>query len=338
MTHILMNFTSMRLLLAVALIVCHATAAYADDEFSSLLKAEWEMLAKFDTVDRSYTVDKSVRINNKASKHESDTRYEVHMTEGCGRLQSEKVVLCWNSQYAFNLKKPKGTRTGEWLLGKLVVAPPSSNTLKRFFFTNGHDLCLYKPLTAFFGATCNECLTDGSLRLTNHLREGGMVRAQFELDASLGGDETTEKEHFTGTMVMDPSAHYVVTETIITRKVLPRGMTEEGRHLKLTRAVEKTRDALTATSVNYGTLTGGKDDNFATLNRYSNYRFAATDPKEFRVSNYGIPEPPEVTWERPTPRYAWFLLAAAVFGVVAAVSGYFRRRAIRASVHSQEQL
>lgn len=60
----------------------------------------------------------------------------------------------------------------------------------------------------------------------------------------------------------------------------------------------------------------------------------AADPpeQEFTLSAYNLPEPVGVEWAKPTPRYVWFLLAAAVFAVLAIGFRYLaRRRAAKAS-------
>jgi hypothetical protein len=56
------------------------------------------------------------------------------------------------------------------------------------------------------------------------------------------------------------------------------------------------------------------------------------DTREFTLSAYGLPEPIGVKWERPTPRHAWFLLAAGVFtGLAVGFRWLARRQAARAS-------
>lgn len=51
------------------------------------------------------------------------------------------------------------------------------------------------------------------------------------------------------------------------------------------------------------------------------------DTREFTVSHYGLPEPVGVKWEKPTPRYVWFLLATGAFAGVAVLFTYLARRA-----------
>lgn len=41
------------------------------------------------------------------------------------------------------------------------------------------------------------------------------------------------------------------------------------------------------------------------------------DPEDFRLSQYGLPEPHGVEWRKPTPTYVWLLLAAGACGVLA---------------------
>ena len=77
------------------------------------------------------------------------------------------------------------------------------------------------------------------------------------------------------------------------------------------------------------TLIFSLDGKSFTGTRYSDYQFVATDPKEFRVSNYGIPEPVGVEWPKPIPNYVWFLIAAGAFGVLMIGFRYFARRRTR---------
>jgi hypothetical protein len=56
------------------------------------------------------------------------------------------------------------------------------------------------------------------------------------------------------------------------------------------------------------------------------------DEAEFTLSAFGLPEPPGVKWEKPTPRYVWFLAAAMVLGILAAGLRYLAsRRAVKAA-------
>jgi hypothetical protein len=49
------------------------------------------------------------------------------------------------------------------------------------------------------------------------------------------------------------------------------------------------------------------------------------DDYEFTLSAYGLPEPYGIAWKKRTPRYVWFLLAAAVAGCVAVGVRYYAR-------------
>lgn len=48
--------------------------------------------------------------------------------------------------------------------------------------------------------------------------------------------------------------------------------------------------------------------------------------KEFTLSAFGMPEPVGVTWEKPTPRYVWFLLGAGGFAALMIGFRYLARR------------
>jgi hypothetical protein len=50
--------------------------------------------------------------------------------------------------------------------------------------------------------------------------------------------------------------------------------------------------------------------------------------REFRLSNYGLPEPVGVTWRKPTPTYIWLLAAAGICGALAIGLRYFVRRRV----------
>lgn len=56
------------------------------------------------------------------------------------------------------------------------------------------------------------------------------------------------------------------------------------------------------------------------------------DPMEFTLTAFGLPEPPGVKWERPTPRWVWAVAAAGGFGLLAAL---FRRLARRSAARAQ---
>lgn len=306
----------MRYILVSALFVYYHGPARAADDLVRTLQSEWAVLATMDRQDKSYDLDKEVRFGT----FKSTTHYEIKLSAGCGRLRSEKIVLCWNTQYAFNLKRPKTATPEVWLLGELIVANPSENKLKQFFFANGFDGYLFEPLTAFYGSTCDKYLADGSLRVTGESRQDGLVRADFQLKAAFSDDPSDKPEAFSGYMILDPATHYLITEALITREILrdPGG----SKQVKLSRTIVRTDDMLTAGSIAYDTLDGKSFE----ACRYSGYRFEDTDPNEFRVSHFGIPEPVGVTWEKPTPRYVWFLLGAGGFAALMLVFRYLARR------------
>jgi hypothetical protein len=47
---------------------------------------------------------------------------------------------------------------------------------------------------------------------------------------------------------------------------------------------------------------------------------------DFRLTAFGMPEPEGVVWEKPFPRYWYFVGAAALFGILALLIRYFGRR------------
>jgi len=187
----------MRLLFIATVLLWQGADACAADVLVDKLRMEWSALKAMDDRDISFQIDREVQFG----KHKSSNRYEVMLSGGCGKLQSSKSVLCWNSQYAFNLKRPKGSLEADWLLGELVVAEPSKNKLKDFFFANGFDGYLFKPLTAFYGSTCESYLASESMQVIDHASDGPLVRANFTLKASFADDSSNAPERFQGVMV-----------------------------------------------------------------------------------------------------------------------------------------
>ena len=59
---------------------------------------------------------------------------------------------------------------------------------------------------------------------------------------------------------------------------------------------------------------------------YDMERCETISESEFTLSAFGLPEPPGVVWEKPTPRYIWFLVAAMVFVAIAVGFRYLARR------------
>jgi len=69
-------------------------------------------------------------------------------------------------------------------------------------------------------------------------------------------------------------------------------------------------------------------------NTITTYRYNVTvrSDAEFRLSYYGLPEPEGISWDRPTPNYIWLLAGCGVFGLLAVLCSYLRRRNSRTSI------
>jgi hypothetical protein len=71
------------------------------------------------------------------------------------------------------------------------------------------------------------------------------------------------------------------------------------------------------------TIPGSKGRESVTDYKYAKEK---ADPSEFRLTAFGLPEPPGVKWERPTPTYVWVLVAAMGFGTLAVLFRHLARR------------
>jgi hypothetical protein len=113
-------------------------------------------------------------------------------------------------------------------------------------------------------------------------------------------------------------------EAKVTRSKLPNP--NAAKNIFLTRQCSMIGDHLIATSVTVDT----RDGSSKTVYAYTDYRFDRSDPKEFLVSHYGIPEPlldkTQVGW----PLYIWLFIVAASAGVTGLVLSVVRRWLISA--------
>ncbi len=313
------------ILISLVLLIRSSLPVYAQGDFIATLKNEWEILSSWDNVDKTYTIGRQLKLWQRDSKDkpgqgeffESQTPYYVKVSNGCALLQAKSTLLCWNQDYTFTLKKSKVASDG-WALGHAVIAPPSENELRQSILNNGDEIFYFRPLTGFFcPKSCDQYLADGELQITgHHFQENKLVKADIRFTWPTvipGPNPKPMLEKFTGYLILDPQNHYVIMEALITTE-------EKGpryRQIRLTRTVEKMNDILITTSLTKESLDGRSFHNM----RYLDYRMESTDPMEFRLSYYGLPEPVGVVWERRTPVYVWLFVAA---GVLLTLGIFFR--------------
>jgi hypothetical protein len=126
-----------------------------------------------------------------------------------------------------------------------------------------------------------------------------------------------------GWVLFDPERFWTISqgeirhqgETIVTRAQLSYGQLEDG--FPVISALEKWIDRPSSAL-------------------YESYTFSAWErplpsPEEFRLSQYGLPEPPEVAWPKPTPWWLYISLSGLVMVLLGLVYYAWRRHRRAAS-------
>jgi hypothetical protein len=148
-----------------------------------------------------------------------------------------------------------------------------------------------------------------------------LIEVQFEVTPN----PTDARKLVGGTLLLDPSRDWLpVAHTASVRNQVGTGThTSEfefgpGPHPPLRRVVAR---------MEYNFFDGSKPwQSTSTVEYDVRVPDPLPDTHEFTLSAFGLPEPPGVTWERPTPRYIWFLLAAGGFALLAVVFRLLARR------------
>jgi hypothetical protein len=110
----------------------------------------------------------------------------------------------------------------------------------------------------------------------------------------------------------DPSLAWAITAGEFTRN--------DGGRLNTYRYKTNVRVAKTGVAIpverEISCLTTGQDGSSVSVVSRTRYELEEVDSipeSEFSLSAFGLPEPVGAAWDKPTPRYVWFLVGAAVF-------------------------
>ncbi len=251
----------------------------------------------------------------------------VEQVENADGTKSQ--VFAVNSQYAFSLSSARPGAAGRWILSSISVNDDATRT---------------------------EILRKLNQRL-NTFRAPIMVRDRLletmvqETDFSAGGDP--DKPSDKAAVKFSYSREPKLTDGANYRPVRAGNLSflpELSWAIKNAKVVVKTEVAsgICQTSIDYITSTKGlplptqwleeeslklNDGGLFTSRKFTKFTLhpEVSEPSEveFTLSAYGLPEPVGVTWSKATPNYVWFLLAAAILGVLAIAFRTLHRRRAR---------
>lgn len=232
-------------------------------------------------------------------------------------------VLAENPQYSYRLKSGRG---GDWVLTELHLANEAGTaTAKelRWRIDMWRTAADSPVRFGLDGKLASEILAAPGTRVVAvepDPQPAGLVEVRIETRPSSDDDRLRG-----GTLVLDPTRGWLPTRTAarITTKVATGTVTIEYEY---------------GTGPNPPPRRITKREEYAVVGQAEPLRGTRTveyefqvparlpDTREFTLAAFGLPEPVGVTWEKPTPRYVWFVLAAAGCGLLALALGRLARR------------
>jgi len=232
-------------------------------------------------------------------------------------------VVALNSRYGFALSRPGGPT--EWRLNDVHLADsvdPSPANLKAEFLAQGtlftRPYAISSTLTDLFNAP--------SFRLLGCApspRNPALVRVQFENNPPPVGKRPPSQ--LSGWCDLDPGAGWSI-----------RGfeVTSDDRVLRDTTSTDVTssvdRDGLVRIDEERHEIKIVKGETLLAhrtqLTTYKIWVDRDVPEREFSLTAYGLPEPPGISFVRPTPMYVWLLVGAGGFAILALVFRWLTHR------------
>jgi len=231
--------------------------------------------------------------------------------------ETEGEVFGWNDKYTFQLAL--NPNKSEWrltTLGQPEAGDRTRQKLAMHYPTNS-------PLLDLFGDSIIRIVKTGRLKVQSADDATCVLTGRDVKVVLLNGSRTYHELEF----VLDPQRQYAVLSAVckVTQNKTPGVLT-----LKNTVAM---LDGLPVPERSIQVQDYSSDGKPFVLKLDCEYKIdlgVRFRPEDFSLSHYGLPEPPGVTWERPTPTYVWLLLAAAVLGVVAVGCRWLLKRRAKA--------
>jgi hypothetical protein len=265
------------------------------------LLADWKTLETWDEAERSFHTESETLLPDGKTVPRSLT---VKMRPGHRLIATPNALFSRSNDYAFNLLRTDG----EWKMNYFTLQPLSPESLS---FERG-------AMTAVDKFSMNP-LSAHNLRLRLHELIADVDFVITRVERQKDGLERIEYKHkkAAGHMLVDRQNSSIVLETSyretfekygeIAYEIKRQFFSERSAgNIPRCRTFEHTtRRATTNELLGHETL------------QFSDYSDAKVADKEFRLSNYGLPEPHGFDYKKRTPVYLWLLVAAAVFAVIA---------------------
>jgi hypothetical protein len=324
------KFSAARLLIGMAVLVLLQTEARGRDEaelrhrFLTEASQRWQAYLRF-----------ACRLQVSTTARNGRWRSELKQTDGATlRLWESEDDECEvkgvNPSYSFTLRRanPKADwRLEQFQMREGINAPRDREKMRDEVL---HDVC--------------NCLTLWNLWLPSLVQDsdfkiksvrpypeekGEWVRVEFEYPKRW--EEYPVKGGWripSGWMALDPEHDWILREFAVNYKATRAGRERLVAYKKYDiREGTDRHPIITRTTFRLS----GIDEDGKPLEKVGESQIqaverAAVPLSEFTLSAFGLPEPPGVKWEKPTPVYVWILAAAGASGALAFGAHYLARR------------
>lgn len=321
-----------RLLVAVISLVSASVA------HSSVVDSDWqrrletEGLAAWDNYQQKNRYAQGVcRLEVHGNGPVKHVETELKINENCRLLRIAKLtanlteIFGQNPQYWFHLKTGKD---GAWILLELYRGDQLSGEkalfgIERIIKRDGCEIG-DRPIRLSPDAhLLGEILRSEKNRITsvNRKEPGGRELIEVQFEANPNPDDGRKLEG--GSLLLDPARAWLP----LSQTARVRTGVASGTHSNEFEYSPGSQDLLRVVEqAEYIPFKGGETWRCKWIWNYDVHVPAhLPDAQEFTLSAFGLPEPMGVKWEKPTPRYVWFLMAASGFAAIAFLFRYLSR-------------
>jgi len=287
----------------------------AKDDYS-VIYAGWERLEKIDASEGVYNIACNYEMPTVENiPKEIKRSYMITKSNNQALLSTPKSAFGYNSKYAFTAYKNKDNEQPGWMMFFADVAPINEN--KTFWRTlqSVHTVHYFYPLSGFFNQSLPRAVEKGYIKITGTVDAlAGTYRFEYFTDKE--GVITLDAH---GLMTLDPAKDFLLVRA-------EAQLENPKTTMVFTRSAQFSSTRLISCDSSYRETTTGKHVYVEKYDIATRYTGPVLDDKVFTLSDYGLPEPEGVVWEKPTPPWVWFAIAAGVLVIVALSMRWLQRR------------
>ena len=289
-------------------------------EFKSDAPVGWERISgAYSTTQYVATTQYSVTrangardslTNSVTCRHNGDCASLVGSLDLNFAERIERKAICTNSKYGFEITDRLGTNS--WRLDQTSFA---NDEAFKILYSNW--LVIFNPATMIDNPNYNNLSTfisdpDTSFERTE--RKGSLFKVHYSTKQKLLNGKAEPRN---GTFEMDTEHDWrVVAHTFQRTKnnfISSTSLTyQSGGSGHLVEKIE--------------TNTKGFNGETHTVIAFDQYGKCESPVSEFRLTHFGLPEPQGVVWEKPTPRYIYWMIAVIFCVVTAIICRSYSRR------------